>query len=90
MRDLPNVAFLNGVTDLQQIERQGGMLHVGAGVTIATLRTAVAQTLPSLGELLRRYASEQVRNAATIGGNLLADLAYAWVDPRVSLADATP
>ena len=57
-------------TDLQQIERQGGMLHVGAGVTIATLRTAVAQTLPSLGELLRRYASEQVRNAATIGGNI--------------------
>ena len=31
-----------------------------------------------------------VATAATIGGNLLADLAYAWVDPRVSLADATP
>lgn len=70
MRDLPKVAFLNGVTDLQQIERQGGMLHVGAGVTIATLRAAVAPTLPSFGELLRRYASEQVRNAATIGGNI--------------------
>ena len=26
----------------------------------------------------------------SIGGNLLADLAYAWVDPRVSLADTTP
>jgi xanthine dehydrogenase small subunit len=26
--------------------------------------------LPSFGELLRRYASEQVRNAATIGGNI--------------------
>lgn len=70
MRDLPKVAFLNGVTDLQQIERQGGMLHVGAGVTIATLRAAVAPTLPAFGELLRRYASEQVRNAATIGGNI--------------------
>ncbi|MBL0900922.1 MAG: ABC transporter permease [Reyranella sp.] len=27
-----------------------------------------------------------VATAATIAGNLLADLAYAWVDPRVSLA----
>ena len=70
LRDLSPVAFLNGVTDLQQIERQGGMLHVGAGVTIAALRAAVAEPLPSFGELLRRYASEQVRNAATIGGNI--------------------
>ncbi|PLL14874.1 xanthine dehydrogenase small subunit [Tabrizicola sp. TH137] len=70
LRDLALVAFLNGVSDLQQIERQGGMLHVGAGVTIAALRTAVQDRLPSFAELLRRYASEQVRNAATIGGNI--------------------
>ena len=70
LRDLAPVAFLNGVTDLQQIERQGGLLHVGAGVTIATLREAVRDGLPSFAELLRRYASEQVRNAATIGGNI--------------------
>ena len=70
LRDLAPVAFLNGVTDLQQIERQGGLLHVGAGVTIASLRAAVHDRLPSFAELLRRYASEQVRNAATIGGNI--------------------
>ncbi|NGQ90671.1 xanthine dehydrogenase small subunit [Rhodobacter sp. HX-7-19] len=70
LRDLAPIAFLNGVTDLQQIERQGGLLHVGAGVTIATLREAVRDGLPSFAELLRRYASEQVRNAATIGGNI--------------------
>jgi xanthine dehydrogenase small subunit len=70
LRDLPKVAFLNGVTDLQQVERQGGLLHVGAGVTIAALRDVVSPSLPSFGELLRRYASEQVRNAATIGGNI--------------------
>jgi len=70
LRDLKPVAFLNGMRDLQQIEVQGGMLHVGAGVTIAALRAAVAARLPSFAELLRRYASEQVRNAATIGGNI--------------------
>ena len=70
LRDLAPVAFLNGVTDLKGIEVQGGQLHVGACVTIAALRATVALGLPSFGELLRRYGSEQVRNAATIGGNI--------------------
>ena len=70
LRDLAPIAFLNGVEDLKGIEVQGGQLHVGACVTIAALRTAVADRLPSFAELLRRYASEQVRNAATIGGNI--------------------
>ena len=69
-RDLGKVAFLGGVRDLQGIERQGGQLHVGAGVTIAALHAAVAQLHPSFAELLRRYGALQVRNAATIGGNI--------------------
>jgi xanthine dehydrogenase small subunit len=70
LRALSPVAFLSGVRDLQGIEVQGGQLHVGACVTISALRDAVAERLPSFGELLRRYASVQVRNAATIGGNI--------------------
>ena len=70
LRDLTPVAFLNGVRDLHGIEVQGGQLHVGACVTINALRDAVAERLPSFGEMLRRYASVQVRNAATIGGNI--------------------
>ena len=70
LRHLSPVAFLGGVSDLQQIERQGGQLHIGAGVTIETLRQALLPHHPSLASLLRRYASTQVRNAATIGGNI--------------------
>ncbi len=70
LRDLKPVAFLNGVKDLQGIEARGGQLHVGACVTITDLRDAVADRLPSFAEMLRRYASTQVRNAATIGGNI--------------------
>jgi xanthine dehydrogenase small subunit len=70
LRDLRPVAFLSGVKDLQGIEARGGSLHVGACVTITDLRDAVADRLPSLAEMLRRYSSTQVRNAATIGGNI--------------------
>ncbi|MFC3182498.1 xanthine dehydrogenase small subunit [Cypionkella sinensis] len=70
LKDLGPIAFLNAVSDLQQIEQTPGHLHIGAGVTITQLRTALAPHHPSFAELLRRYASEQVRNAATIGGNI--------------------
>ncbi len=70
LRDLAPVAFLNGVSDLQQIERRGDAIAIGAGVTVETLRAAMVGSHPSFAELLRRYASVQVRNAATIGGNI--------------------
>ncbi len=70
LRSLAPIAFLNGVTDLQHIERQGAQFHIGAGVTIEALRKALAPHHPSFAQLLRRYASTQVRNAATIGGNI--------------------
>lgn len=68
LRDLSPVAFLNGVSDLQQIEQSGGQFHIGAGVTITALMEAIQPHLPSFAQMLRRYASVQVRNAATIGG----------------------
>ena len=70
LRDLSPVAFLNGVSDLQQIEQSGGQFHIGAGVTITALMEAIQPHLPSFAQMLRRYASVQVRNAATIGGNI--------------------
>ncbi len=74
-RDLGTVAFLGGLTDLQRIDHhgtggRGDTLRIGAGVTVADLLTAMRPLHPSFAELLRRYGSDQVRNAATIGGNI--------------------
>ncbi|MGL4279856.1 MAG: xanthine dehydrogenase small subunit, partial [Albidovulum sp.] len=70
LRDLPEVAFLHACKDLQGIETRGDTIRIGAGVTIAALRKAIAGQHPAFAELLRRFASEQVRGAATIGGNI--------------------
>lgn len=70
LRDLAPVAFLNRCADLARIDRQGDMLRVGAMVTLSDLWEAMKPVHPSFAELLRRYASVQVRNAATIGGNI--------------------
>ena len=55
------------------IEVQGDTLHIGAGVTMAALadHPAVADRLPLVRSALLQSASPQIRNMATIGGNLL-------------------
>ncbi|WP_151717768.1 xanthine dehydrogenase small subunit [Gemmobacter serpentinus] len=70
LRPLPKLAFLNGIRDLQRIETTGDVIRIGAGVTLTDLRAAMTGPHPALAEMLTRYASEQVRNAATIGGNI--------------------
>ena len=62
--------FLGQLADLNRIDRQGETLRIGAGVTIEALLQAMIPLHPSFAEMLRRYASLQVRNAATIGGNI--------------------
>ena len=70
MRDLGPVAFLNRCCDLQRIEETETHVTLGAGVTIARLIPLMDRLHPSLGAMLRRYGSAQVRAAATIGGNI--------------------
>ncbi|TQS71809.1 xanthine dehydrogenase small subunit [Rhodobacteraceae bacterium] len=70
MKDLGRVAYLGGCRDLQQIEQTQDQIVIGAGVSIARLRHHLAHSHPGMGELLRRFASEQIRQAATIGGNI--------------------
>lgn len=69
-RDLGTVAFLNGCDDLRGIKQTPGALRVGAMTTLSELETALAPHYPSFCQMIRRYGSTQVRNAATIGGNI--------------------
>ncbi|KEP70215.1 FAD-binding molybdopterin dehydrogenase [Thioclava dalianensis] len=70
LRTLEPVAFLGQCRDLQQIDETPESYVIGAGVTIAALRAAMEGPYPALAGLLRRFASEQIRQAATIGGNI--------------------
>jgi xanthine dehydrogenase small subunit len=70
LRDLAPIAFLNQCADLRGIVANGDTIRIGAMTSIAELGVFMADRHPSLGELIRRYGSVQVRNAATIGGNI--------------------
>ena len=70
MRNLGKVAFVGGCSDLKSIEVMDNMIALGAGVTMSDLLPVLETHHPSYAAMVKRYASEQVRNAATIGGNI--------------------
>lgn len=58
---------------LGRIEQRGDRLLIGAGATLAEVAASppVQREAPAVVQALRASASPQVRNAATVGGNLL-------------------
>ncbi len=69
-KELGATAFLHRCRDLQKIEISDKEIRIGAAATISDLRDAIQDIYPGFAELLRRYGSAQVRNAATLGGNI--------------------
>jgi xanthine dehydrogenase small subunit len=70
LRDLAPVAFLNQCTDLKGIDVDSETIRVRAMTSVGDFGDFVADRHPSLAEMIRRYGSVQVRNAATVGGNI--------------------
>jgi len=68
------IVSLGDVPDLDDIaEDQDGGLRIGSMTTLATLagHAIVRQRYPALADAVRGLASPQIRNVATLGGNLL-------------------
>ncbi len=70
LQDLHPVLFLGRCQDLKSIEVNEDEISIGAMASMTEFREAIAPHHPSFGEMLRRFASTQIRNAATVGGNI--------------------
>ena len=64
------VVSVEDVAELHVLRRTGSRLLVGGGVTLTRLEREAAGVLPVMDEMLRWFAARQVRNRATLGGNL--------------------
>ena len=70
MRDIAPMAFIHNITEMEHITEHSDHWEFGANVTIEQMRVWSVDAQPSLTPLLTRYASTQVRNSATLGGNI--------------------
>jgi xanthine dehydrogenase small subunit len=70
MRELADIIYLGHVGELKTVREAGGMLEIGAGVTLNDAYAAICARYPELAELWQRFASLPIRNAGTLGGNV--------------------
>jgi xanthine dehydrogenase small subunit len=67
------VILLSRIDGLGDIEFTSEGLGLGAAVTLAAARPALAVLDPDLGGLVDRIGGRQIRSAATIGGNIASN-----------------
>ncbi|MGO2567181.1 MAG: xanthine dehydrogenase small subunit [Serratia proteamaculans] len=69
-QDLPLMIAIGQIAALKQVSRQDDRLILGAGAALSDLYPLLADYHPAFGELLARFASQQIRNQGTLGGNI--------------------
>jgi xanthine dehydrogenase small subunit len=66
----PALASLQALAELRRLEHAGGTWSIGATVRLADLEDATDVALPPVARMLRFFGSRQIKNSATVGGNL--------------------
>ncbi|SIP96877.1 xanthine dehydrogenase small subunit [Marinobacterium stanieri] len=69
-RPLPTLIHLGHIDALKQIQVQDEYIELGAAAPLTDCYQVLAGEYPDLGALLHRFASLQVRNQGTLGGNI--------------------
>ncbi len=69
-RALKHVIVLRDVVELNTLHVHEHYIEVGACVTLTRLSEVIAPHYPSFARLLDRFGSPQIRNLATLGGNV--------------------
>jgi len=67
----PALISVEGVPELTGITATPKDWHIGAAATLTTIEEALADEFPSVAKMLAVFASRQIRNRATLGGNLV-------------------
>nr|WP_153384092.1 xanthine dehydrogenase small subunit [Pseudomonas sp. FSL R10-0056] len=69
-RPLPVMIYVGNVAEMKHIERFDDRIEIGAAVSLTDAYGTLKAEYPDFGELLQRFASLQIRNQGTLGGNI--------------------
>ena len=69
-RELPVMIYVGHIEDMKRIEVTDSAIEIGAAAALSDCYEALASEYPDFGELLHRFASLQIRNQGTLGGNI--------------------
>ena len=69
-RPLPVMIYVGNVAEMKRVETCADHLEIGAATALTDCYAALAAEYPDFGALLHRFASLQIRNQGTLGGNI--------------------
>ncbi|MFJ2971069.1 xanthine dehydrogenase small subunit [Pseudomonas fulva] len=69
-KTLPVMIYVGHVAELKRIEQTATHLEIGAATPLTDCYQALNAQYPDFGALLHRFASLQIRNQGTLGGNI--------------------
>jgi xanthine dehydrogenase small subunit len=70
LRELPPIVYIGGIAELKHVRRDGGVIEIGAAVSLTDGWSALVADFPVLAEMAQRFGSPPVRNSGTLCGNL--------------------
>jgi xanthine dehydrogenase molybdopterin binding subunit/xanthine dehydrogenase small subunit len=70
-KKFPTLISVEAVAELKEIKSTETEWHIGAAATLTQIEEKMAEEFPALGDMLRVFGSRQIRNRATMGGNLV-------------------
>lgn len=69
-RIFPVLVSLEHIPELKTIRNTSDALEIGAGVTLTEIERTLHGIFPAFDEMIHWFAARQIRNRATLGGNL--------------------
>jgi len=69
-KDINSTIYMNSIKELNYIKNNKGYIDVGATTSLTDFEIYIKKYYPDFNKILKRYGSIQIRNVATIAGNI--------------------
>ena len=69
-KDISSIIYMNSISELNYIKNNNKYIEVGASTPLIEFESYIKKYYPDFTKILKRYGSPQIRNVATIAGNI--------------------
>ncbi len=69
-KDINSIIYMNSINELNYIKNNKEFIEVGATTPLTKFESYIQKYYPDFNKILKRYGSVQIRNVATIAGNI--------------------
>ena len=69
-KDINSIIYMNSIRELNYIKNNKKYIEIGASTPLIELESYIKKYYPDFTKILKRYGSPQIRNVATVAGNI--------------------